>query len=125
MDDATIREMPSHLVDGEEEWVRETDEQDLRGVNALRMTGEQRWPWQVGVWAASFVREEPLEGDLRAGVDAALRAVPGVTDVVEQDREVWRVAGTPSGRDLVEAVGAVVDELVARTRALYHRPLDS
>jgi hypothetical protein len=35
----------------------------------------------------------------------------------EQDREVWFVTGTPSGKELTEAAARVVDELAGEIRA--------
>lgn len=97
-----------------EEWVRRTDDLDLRGVLASRYSADS---WGVGVHVAEFVREEPLESELRTGVDAALRAVPGVRTVDEEDREVWFVTGDASGEALVRAVSEVVDRLAPRVQA--------
>ena len=47
---------------------------------------------------------------------AALQAVPGTT-VVEEDREIWHVAGAPSGEALVRAAAVVVDGLAGRAKA--------
>ena len=42
---------------------------------------------RVQVNAAEFLREEPLESDLRRALDAALRLVEGVADVIGENRE--------------------------------------
>jgi hypothetical protein len=63
------------------------------------------------------VREEPLEREMREAIDAALRGVPGVKDVAEEDREVWVVAGDPSGEALVRAAAEAIDALQAKIRA--------
>jgi hypothetical protein len=108
----------------EEEWSRETDTphvRELHGVEAAKWR-EPRDLWRVTVWVMEFVREEPLEGELRARIAAALRAVPGVTKVLEADREAWDVHGEPSGAALVSAVGAVVDGFASRTRAVSLAP---
>jgi hypothetical protein len=47
----------------------------------------------------------------------ALEAVPGVQSVDEEDREAWLVTGAPSGKALVEAAAAVVDDIAPRARA--------
>lgn len=103
-------------------WMRVFDdesEQMLRGVNATLVDDlDTPWPWQVGCSVAEFVREEPLEGELRRGIDQALRQVEGVTDVTEEDREVWVVAGSPKPEDLVRAAARVVDALEPRVAAL-------
>ena len=44
---------------------------------------------------AEYVREEPLESELHDRMTTALQAVPGVTLVVQEDREVRSVDGTP------------------------------
>ena len=44
-------------------------------------------------------------------VEAAVRAVRGVTGVMREDREVWLVSGKPTGKALVSAVSPVVDRL--------------
>jgi hypothetical protein len=112
-----IERVADDLVDGVQEWVRHTDDQEIRGVGALQTHSDGPWSWQVSVWVAEFLREEPLEGELRAAVDRAIRSVAGVTDVTEEDREVWIVTGHPSGEELVRAVGDAVDELAPRARA--------
>ena len=116
MRDDIVR-VPDDEVDGEEEWVRETDDEDVRGVDAVKLEDGVDWPWQVIIAVAEFVREDPLEAELRREMDAALRAVPGVTDVAEEDREVWIVNGQPSGEALVRAAAGVVDRLAPRARA--------
>lgn len=116
MTDARIVQVPDDDVDGLQEWVRETDDDDLRGVGALQMAAHGRWTWQVFVSVAEFLREEPLEGEMRAAVDHAIRSVPGVTEVAEEDREVWILSGDPSGEELVRSVGEAIDRLAPRAR---------
>lgn len=99
-----------------EAWERAVDDPDLRGVDVQRMDHPD-WTWEVFVSVAEFLREGPLEHELRTGVDAALRAVPGVTEVVEEDRELWLVRGDAAGPALVAAVGVVVDGLAERADA--------
>lgn len=98
------------------EWVRVVEDEDLRGVGAHTL-GEGPWKWQIFVSVAEFLREDPLESEMREGVDAALRSVAGVTEVAEEDREVWIVQGEPTGPDLVRAVATVVDALADRAEA--------
>src|SRR5947209_13444984 len=86
-----------------EEWVRKTGEPDVRGVRATRLLQGGDWPWRVTIWAAEFVREDPLEQELRDSVRAALTAVKGVTRAEEEDRELWAVAGQADGEALVKA----------------------
>jgi hypothetical protein len=78
-----------------QEWVRETDEDEVRGVGAYHVHDWQDevrdWPgdgdgWLVSVDAMEFVRSEPLESELRQRIITALRAVRGVTHVEEHDR---------------------------------------
>ena len=107
-----------------EEWLRETDVTEIRNVSASSF----EWPsgisgWQVAVWAMEFVREDPLEAEMRERVTEALRRVSGVTSADEQDRETWVVIGNPSGRALVEAAAQVVDDLADQLRE-YMRILD-
>jgi hypothetical protein len=109
-----VRRVPDDEVDGDEGWERLIDD-DVRGVEAIKV-GDGEWPWQVILAVAEFVREDPLETELRERLAAALRAVPGVTDVAEEDREVWIVNGHPSGEALVSAAARVVDDLAERLR---------
>jgi hypothetical protein len=102
-----------------EEWLRETDEPDVRAVSAVR--NDEIGGWQVVIWAMEHVRSDPLESELRRRITSALQVVTGVTSAEEQDREHWFVTGTPSGRALVEAAAQVVDDLAARTRAHIRR----
>ena len=114
-----IRRIPStELEEGcAESWERLTDDPDIRGVDASMITlGEQPY-WSVGVAVAEFLREDPLEAELRQQMAAALQAVDGVESVWEEDREVWGVTGVPSGEALVRAAAGVVDHLAARARA--------
>jgi hypothetical protein len=85
-----------------------------RGVESTRI--DEIGGWQVTVWVMEFVREDPLETEIRRRIGAALRAVEGVITAEEEDREAWFVTGTPSGRELTEAVARVVDELADKTR---------
>ena len=78
-----------------EAWSRLTDEPEVRGVNAERWRDEDTWPWQLTVWAMEFVRDDPLESEIRTAVAAAIRSVAGVNDVQEEDREVWVIEGSP------------------------------
>jgi hypothetical protein len=91
-----------------------TDDWDARGVEAGRVgfTGG----WNVTVAVMEFVREEPLEGELRRRIAAALRSVEGVESAEKMDREVWFVTGTPSGEALVRAAAGVVDFLAGQAR---------
>jgi len=106
-----------------EEWKRAVDgpRADVYGVDAWRSAGLNPrsviGSWSVAVNAMEFVRDVPFERELRQRIATALRAVPGITDVVEGDREVWVVGGSPSGRDLATAVAAVVDELAPKIQA--------
>lgn len=99
-----------------EEWVRETDEPEVRGVSATRLRASSAWPWRVTIGAAEFIREDPLEKELREALRRGLGAVKGVTRVEEEDREVWIVAGNPNGEALAKAAADVVDKLQAKLR---------
>ena len=99
--------------DGDEAWERVTGEPQVRGVEAVRIDFAGGWNVTVGVM--EFVREDPLESELRRRI-AALRSVRGVQTADEMDREVWFVTGTPSGDALVRAAAEVVDDLAGQTR---------
>ncbi len=115
MSDEIVQLDPSE--DFEEQWKRTTDDGSVRGVSVSR----SRWAdeWSLWVDVAEFVREEPLESEFRAAIDAALRAVPGVRSVHEEDREVWLIAGGSSGVDLLTAAAVVVDWVVPRWEAEF------
>ncbi len=87
------------------------------GVDASKWRANERWPWQVDVWAMSQIRDVPLEKELRREIIKALRAVPGVVAAQEGDREFWIVRGRPSGDALVAAVAAIVDGFAVELRA--------
>jgi hypothetical protein len=103
--------------DSEEAWERdiEVDDGEVRFVEATRTDSDGGW--NVTVAVMEFVREEPLEGELRRRIAAALRSVEGVETADEMDREVWFVTGTPSGEALVRAVAEVLDDLAEQTWA--------
>jgi hypothetical protein len=110
MFDEPIRQRPGDEVDEEldEEWIRETDEPSVRNVGAF-LEGDK---WHVSIWAAEFVREEPLESRMRGQIAAGFQAAPGVTNVSEGgNREEWFVTGSPTGSDLVRAAADVIDPL--------------
>lgn len=101
-----------------EEWGRVVDQgDDSLGVDAIQWRYETEWQWQVIVGAMEFLREDPLESEVRSAIDRALRSVPGVRSVVEEDREVWAVDGTPSGEDLVRATAEAMAPFEDRIRA--------
>ena len=112
-----IRRIPADDLDDDtdEAWERVTDDPDFLGVDATHIAGES-W-WQVGVAVAEFVRQDPLERELRQRIARALGGVHGVQGVDEEDREVWLVTGTPSGEALVQAVAQVVDDIAPAARA--------
>ena len=105
--------------DFSEEWIRETSEPDIRdlGVAQLRDGGT----WEVSIALAEFVRDDPLEADMRRHMQEALAGVLGVTTVTEHDRETWDVAGNPSGQDLIRAAAGVLDGLAGRSREYMRR----
>jgi hypothetical protein len=112
-----IRQVPADEIDADEVWERLTDEPDIRGVEAARI--DEIGGWQVTVGIAEFLREDPLETELRQRMASALQAVDGVSSAEEQDRETWFVTGTPSGLALTQAAARVVDDLADRTRGHY------
>ena len=104
------------LIDGTDEaWERITGDWDVCGVEAGRI--DFAGGWNVTVAVMEFVREDPLESDLRRRIAAALRSVDGVETAEELDREVWFVTGTPLGNALVRAASEVVDDLADQARA--------
>ena len=98
----------------EQEWSREVDD-EFRGISASRFRDGR---WQVWVELANHLREEPLESEMRRAMESALTAVQGVTDLVEGDREIWDVNGSPSAEALIEAAATVVDALADRAHQL-------
>lgn len=120
MTEEPIRQLPREEVDKDldEEWIRETDEPEVRNV------GASKWPdegWEVSIWAAEFVREEPLESRMRKLIADGLLAVSGVISVWEEDHETWHVTGSPTGADLTRAAAAVIDSLADDIRAQVNR----
>lgn len=116
MADEPIRQLPRDELDEEldEEWIRETDEPGVRNVGANKFPD---YGWQVSIWAAEFVREDPLESTMRERLAARLVTVPGVTNVWEEDREIWHVDGSPNGEDLTRAAAEVIDDLADQIRS--------
>lgn len=91
----SVIEVRQVVFDGvDEAWVRVTGDWDVRGVEAGRI--DFAGGWNVTVSVMEFVREDPLESELRPRIAAALRSVGGVETAEEMDREVWFVTGTPS-----------------------------
>lgn len=113
-----IARLPDDEVDGDEGWVRTTEDPELRNLEAHRYDND----WRVTVWMADHLRDDPHESDLRKAMATALRAVPGVTAVYEEDREVWAVEGQPAGDGLLRAAAVVVDGLAARPETDIAKP---
>ena len=105
-------------------WERLPDgDTHLRGVEAY--TGENlEGNWQVVICAQEYFRQDRLGLELRRRLQAAMRAVPGVTDAEEQDNETWWVSGSPSGEALCRAAANVLDELADRMRNAYEGSAD-
>ena len=114
MNDIVVKQIQPLDEDIFEEWTRETDDEDILGVGASKIKGE--WTWQIFISVAEFIRSEPLESELDQSIYDALAAVPGVTAVVHEDREVWVIQGTPKGEDLVRACSKAVDRLSESNR---------
>jgi hypothetical protein len=114
-----IQHHPATAPGEDERWQRfpDDDEDGVRGVEVIRDTDSETWAWSVIVSVMEFVREDPLESELRAAIAAGLRTVPGATKVKEDDRESWLVNGTPAGEQLARAVAEVVDRFAERSRA--------
>jgi hypothetical protein len=104
---------------GVERWQRLTDDPDIRGVEVTRSQTAGSWQWSLTVAVMEFIREDPLESEIRRAMAAELRAVPGVARVHEEDREVWVVDGSPSGEKLIQAAAKVVDRFAERAREHY------
>jgi hypothetical protein len=100
-----------------EEWSRETQEPDLRGVGAARSSDED-WPWTVNVSVIEFIRVQPLESELAAAITTALADVDGVKQVHHEGRETWIISGQADGSLLAHAAAAVVDQFSVRTKAV-------
>jgi hypothetical protein len=99
----------------DEAWERLTGDPDVRGIEVARI--EEIGGWQVTVGAMEFIRDDPLETEIRRRMANALRAVKGVVTADEEDREVWYVTGVASGKELTEVAAQVVDELAGEIRA--------
>lgn len=105
--------------DVQEQWVRTTSEPEIRGIRACKAhsSNGQLDRWKVRVLAMDHLRPGPLRHDLCQRMTSALEAVHSVNNVSEQVEEGWLVAGSPSGRALVEAAARVVDGLADKMRA--------
>src|SRR5262245_48567721 len=111
-----IEHIPRDASRGDERWQRLTDDPDIGGVEVIRSMTDGPWQWSISVSVMEFIREDPLETEIREAMAAELRAVPGVTRVNEEDREVWIVDGSPSGENLTLAAAKVVDRFAERAR---------
>jgi hypothetical protein len=112
-----VQYIPPNDSNGYERWQRLTDDSgDIGGVEVIRSETTGPWKWSVTVEVMEFIREDPLETEIRDAMAAELRAVPRVARVSEEDREVWIVDGTPSGEMLTRAAAKVVDRFAVLTR---------
>ncbi|HET9060146.1 MAG TPA: hypothetical protein VFN61_09520, partial [Acidimicrobiales bacterium] len=86
---------------------------DLEGdVGEVEVTETPDGRWKVEIELAEFVRQPSVEARFRFAIDEALRGVDGVAEVVEEDREVWIVSGTPKPEELVQALQPVLRRFV-------------
>lgn len=85
-----------------EQWVSNFPDMDILGVAAYKFD-ESESPWGIYVYAAEFIREDPLESKLHKGITDALEKLPGVTKAFQEDREVWIITGNATGHDLMKA----------------------
>jgi hypothetical protein len=120
-----LKRVASQDASFDEEWIRDIadpHQRDLHAVSAIKLRGGL-WRWQVMVGVMEFIRDVPLETDLRKRIPEALRAVRGVIDVREGDRELWLVSADPdvAGPTLVDAVSGVVDVYAPNTKAEIER----
>jgi hypothetical protein len=95
--------------DFDEAWGGVFGDSEVHTVHALR--GSETGEWLVEIWAAEFVREEPLVSTMFDRLRSALLAVPGVESINHVEREILHVNGSPSGEGLVRAAGGVIDLL--------------
>jgi hypothetical protein len=119
MNDDEVRQIEPEDDEITEEWIRETDEPEIRAVSAHHVDSNEDGDgdsWYVSIWAQEFFRRDPLGLELRQRIQAALLAVAGVTDAGEHDNETWHVEGTPSGEALTRAAASVVDDMADRLR---------
>ena len=96
----------------DEGWSRVLDEEDedILGVGVSRIAGD--WQWEIGVNAAEFVRDEPFESTFRDNIETAIRRVQGITEVIEEDREVWLAKGARAdGEQLLRSVARALDNM--------------
>ena len=101
--------------DGSTSWGLFTEEEDVRSV-WVSFRPDDGWPWQIDIPVAEFVREEPLETTFRTRVQDAIR-VEGITEVAEEDREVWLARGQADGEAIARAVGDVLDAMAPELEA--------
>jgi hypothetical protein len=85
-----------------EQWVSDFPDMDILGVAAYKFD-ESASPWGIYVYAAEFIREDPLEYKLHQGITEVLEKLPGVTKAFQEDREVWVITGNASGEELMKA----------------------
>jgi|SRR5215472_188554 len=112
MSDADVQQTEPADDDIQEEWIYQVED-DVRTVSAHLTEGV----WSVVIWSQANFRDDPLGIELRERSQAALQAVPSVTEVTEADNETWEVAGDVTGPDLIRAVARVVDDMAERLRA--------
>jgi hypothetical protein len=124
---AEVRPVPAEDEREVECWERVTDDEDRR-IWATLYHHLPDWSspvevrgWNVTVAVMEFIRRDPLRGELRPQITAALRAVEGVETADEMDTEVWWVSGTPASPALVRAAAGVLDDFDGRIRAYIER----
>jgi hypothetical protein len=123
-----VRQVP--VDDGEVEcWERVTDDQmRLTGAQLIHLlpglyTEVEVRGWNVTVPVMEFIRKEPLSGELRPRITAALRAVVGAETA--QPRHQHRVAGVQHHYRVRVGGGHRGDQLVLESWQFQVGPVDS
>jgi hypothetical protein len=112
MSDDDVRQIEPADYNIQEEWIYQIED-DVGTVSAHLVEGV----WSVVIWSQANFRDDPLGIELRERSHAALRAVPGVTDVMEADNETWDVTGEVTGPALIRAAARVLDDMAESLRA--------
>lgn len=92
-----------------ESWQRITSdgEEDIKGVLASK---EDEFSWRVTIYVAEFIRDESVQSSFFEGITEALSGLPNVEEAFQEDREIWLVEGSVSGKDLVQTCSQVIEK---------------
>ena len=119
--DIIVQRIPPADEEIEEVWLHSSPTQPLLSVEATKEKEVSEYRWRIEVHLAEFTRDPGSDQILAPATYEALKNTANVLEVQREDTEAWIVSGNPSGRELVENVGAALAKCIPSVVPLLWR----